>query len=838
MRDVENALGRYADTDRPLVQVLDLNGEQADGFSYRQITRAARQLADQLADRQTTGARLRVGVVCGNTPEFVVADLALLAGRAVEVPVPLAFTREQASGMLELIDVLLTDGPGRRRLAEWGEAQVLPAGCPVVDVELSELLATASRPYSVDPVDADWVCKVIHTSGTTSRPKGVRIRANGIGALIASLSAVMPAEAFGRYLSTVPFSLLIEQVTGLYMVLLDGGCVTLLPQQAALVGTSADASDGILRYLRAARPTALVATPALAGALATAAKSARAAGREVAPALFGTDEVPLVCCGGAPVHPDVLRELDELGLPVYEGYGLSENSSVVSWNTPAARRFGTVGRPLPHVRVALGEDGELLVNSTSLFDGYTRDDPTSCPVLDGWLYTGDLAEIDADGFVTITGRKKNVIITSVGRNVAPEWVEAQYARLPFVQAVAVVGNQLPVLHGLFVIRPDTDPEQARAALAAFGREHLSEVEQVGRLRLATADEPSYHRFFTVTGRPMRAAIERAIHDGDLETITTATATAVSGNEEEKRMSTVQPYGSGSGRLVLAAPGQDSLGELAPEYVTRLLAEAGFLVLRGFRPDLEAFSLFVKNHSDRVTLDPARSFHGGDVAQKVDAGTDAVGLHLENGNSPFRPDLTWFLCEKAAASGSQTTVCDGYRVWDAVGEEARTAFAAQDIQYSRRVEEPKWRAFAFHRLGGVKPLDEITLDDFTGLVEDPESTVVEPLPDGSVTYAYRTPAAHRTLFGDRLSWANSIFGPSYNYEKPVITFADGSELPAALLAELERVTAQVTEDVEWQDGDVVLIDNTRVMHGRRAIEDPDRTIYNAQSYLRRDLLPGS
>ncbi len=136
------------------------------------------------------------------------------------------------------------------------------------------------------------------------------------------------------------------------------------------------------------------------------------------------------------------------------------------------------------------------------------------------------------------------------------------------------------------------------------------------------------------------------------------------------------------------------------------------------------------------------------------------------------------------------------------------------------------------------MEQITLEDFTALVDDADSTVIEPLPDGSVTYAYRTPAVHGTLFGDRLSWANSIFGPSYNYEKPRITFADGSELPGWLLAELERVTEEVTEDIEWQDGDLALIDNTRVMHGRRAIEDTDRTIYNAQSYLRRDLLAGS
>ncbi|MFC8174155.1 TauD/TfdA family dioxygenase [Streptomyces sp. NPDC057242] len=301
---------------------------------------------------------------------------------------------------------------------------------------------------------------------------------------------------------------------------------------------------------------------------------------------------------------------------------------------------------------------------------------------------------------------------------------------------------------------------------------------------------------------------------------------------------ITPLGTGTGKLV--TPGADgaSLGDLDPRAVVRLLAEAGHVVLRGFRPSVEEFSLFVKNHSDRVTLDPARSFHGGDVAQKVDAGTDAVGLHLENGNSPFGPDLTWFLCEKAASHGSQTTVCDGYRVWDAAEEADRAAFA-QDITYARRVEEAKWKQFVLHQTGGAKPLEDITFEDFRALVESaPDgraSTTLVQLEDGSAHYTYRTGAAHATLFGERLSWANSVFGPSYNYEKPVISFADGSPLGEELTARMKRLTDRLTEDIEWQDGDVALIDNTRVMHGRRAITDTRRTIYNAQSYVRRDLL---
>ncbi|WP_035841451.1 AMP-binding protein [Kitasatospora azatica] len=867
MRAVEQALSQYAESDQPLVRVLDEQGRVVARHSYRQLTRAARALADRLSagllDRLSPGLSLglgpdaaRVGVICGNTPEYVVADLALLALRVTEIPVPLAFSREQAAGLLETAELCLVDAQGAARLAEWGP-QVLPEGCPVVEVTASQLGGdVGDSAYLVPQGAEDWICKIIHTSGTTSRPKGVRIRAHGIGALIDSLHTVMPPNAFARYLSFVPFSLLIEQVTGLYLVLLDGGCLTLLPPAAALVGTSAGAVEAALPQLAAARPTAVVATPALVAALAEA---ARQAGPEPWRTLFGTDAAPLVCCGGAPVHPDTLRELALAGIDVYEGYGLSENSSVVSWNTPGARRIGTVGQPLPHVRVRLGEDGELLVNSSSLFAGYTREDPSSCELVDGWLHTGDLATIDADGFVTITGRKKNIIITAAGRNIAPEWVEAQYLRLPFVRAVAVVGNDLTELHGLFVIDPAIDPQDARAAIAAHGAEHLSAVERVAAIHLLSAEEQDWRRFFTVTGRPVRAAISAALSTDrtaavdkapavdrapdveqvpDVEQAPTVdkTPTTDKGVLMTSHRPEVQPHGTGTGKLLRPAPGATQLRDLDPAFVIGLLAEAGHLVLRGFQPSIEDFSLFVKEHSDRVTLDPARTFHGGDVAQKVDAGTAELGLHLENGNSPFIPDLTWFLCEKAAASGSQTTVCDGYRVWDAAEPADRAAFA-QDIVYARRVDEAKWKQFTVHQLGGTKSVDQVSFADFQQLAAaDGAGTTVTLLPDGAVHYAYRTPAARSTLFGTRRAWANSIFGPSFNYQKPTITFADGAALPAELTERFEQLTAELTEELDWQDGDVVLVDNTRVMHGRRAITDPNRTIYNAQSYLRRDLLP--
>ena len=287
-----------------------------------------------------------------------------------------------------------------------------------------------------------------------------------------------------------------------------------------------------------------------------------------------------------------------------------------------------------------------------------------------------------------------------------------------------------------------------------------------------------------------------------------------------------PYGTGSGLLVEPAGAGGPAG-IEPKELLDLLAEAGFLLLRGFDATMASFTALVQNTSTSTTLDPARDFYS-EVAQKVDAGLAEVGLHTENGNSPFRSHLTWFFCERAASSGSQTTVCDGYRVWEELSEPTRKAFLQQDIVYSRYVAEPQWRAMAHHLLG--KPAEEIAVEELAQLAESMPGTEVMPEADGGVRYSFRTAAAGPTLFGERISFANSILGPSFNYEKPRITFADGSALPEELLAEVSRTTEALTENIDWADADVALIDNTRVMHGRRAITDPRRTIYNALSYV--------
>ncbi|XDO64554.1 TauD/TfdA family dioxygenase [Streptomyces sp. RLB1-33] len=138
--------------------------------------------------------------------------------------------------------------------------------------------------------------------------------------------------------------------------------------------------------------------------------------------------------------------------------------------------------------------------------------------------------------------------------------------------------------------------------------------------------------------------------------------------------------------------------------------------------------------------------------------------------------------------------------------------------------------AHHLLGRTKPADEIGVEELLALAGQLPGTEIVPQDDGGVRYSFTTPAAGTTVFGPRPSFANSILGPSFNYEKPTITFADGTALSPQLLAEVEEVTARLTENLDWQDQDAAVIDNTRVMHGRRAITDPHRTIYNALSYI--------
>jgi long-chain acyl-CoA synthetase len=182
--------------------------------------------------------------------------------------------------------------------------------------------------------------------------------------------------------------------------------------------------------------------------------------------LFG-GELELALTGAAPIAPEVLEFLDSCGVTVLEGYGMTETCAAATLNTPTALRFGTVGRALPGTSVAIADDGEILLGGPNVFAGYHRDEEaTSAAMAGDAVRTGDLGELDGDGFLRITGRKKDIIITSSGKNVTPTNIENALRESRWISQAVVHGDRRPYLVALLTL----DSEEAPALAAELGIE--------------------------------------------------------------------------------------------------------------------------------------------------------------------------------------------------------------------------------------------------------------------------------------------------------------------------------------------------------------------------------
>ena len=484
-------------------------GETPDAdmtVSYAELDQSVSAIANGLRAHAAPGAS--IGIVASNSVEWIQADLALLLGGYAEVSVPLGFTADQAAHLIGSCTLVLVDEPGLRRIDSWRAA----TGVAFLALAVVSIKVLRSRPAVMrsEPARHDWICKIIHTSGTTSRPKGVKIRAHALDVVVDSLLAWTQPGDYARYLNLVPFSLLLEQITALYLPFVQGGCVILSPSSQPPLGEiGASVADKLALMPRAA-PSALTLTPSLVDAISATAERIAADGpHALSRAIFGTESVPLLAAGGGPVSPYTLHSLAQRGIDVLVGYGLSENSSVACWNPRDANRIGTVGKPLPHVECRISEEGELGIRSAAAFAGYIGADPSACDVDDdGWLWTGDLATMDRDGYVSVVGRKKNLIITAHGRNVSPEFVEATYRQVDGVVECVVLGDQAQSLAALIVIADDGNAERIQAALVAHGNTQLSSVERVYAFHCVAERDCPRTGLFTVTGRPRREEVAR------------------------------------------------------------------------------------------------------------------------------------------------------------------------------------------------------------------------------------------------------------------------------------------------------------------------------------------
>ena len=179
--------------------------------------------------------------------------------------------------------------------------------------------------------------------------------------------------------------------------------------------------------------------------------------------LFG-GKLRLAVSGAAPINPEILRFFDAAGVLVLEGWGMTETSTAATISTPEDFKVGTIGKPFPGCEVKIADDGEILVKGPNVFQGYYKnEEATRETIVDGWLHTGDIGEIDADGFIKITGRKKDIIITAGGKNITPANLEAEIKQHPLVSQCVVVGDRRPYLVALVTL----DPEEA----VAYAKEH-------------------------------------------------------------------------------------------------------------------------------------------------------------------------------------------------------------------------------------------------------------------------------------------------------------------------------------------------------------------------------
>lgn len=455
-------------------------------LSYHELHDAVGALA---AEFVASGART-VALLADNGPAWALADLATMAAGLRMVPLPSFFSAQQMQYALRdaRVDTVLVDPrlplPPTLRVAQRGMLSSVPVG---VD-------ALARLRIDLDREAADTLPpgtqKITYTSGTTGEPKGVCLRVADMARVAESLCLASEAAPGDQHLCVLPLPTLLENIGGLYAPLLAGAtaCVWSLAE-VGLQGASQLDVMRLLGALRDARATSAILVPQILHALVVALEC----GAPKPTALR------FVAVGGAPMAPRLLKRAAAVGLPVYEGYGLSECASVVALNRPGARRVGSVGKPLPHLQLRFEGDGEILVSGNA-FAGYVGDAPRTdeAPVA-----TGDIGHLDAEGFLHLTGRKKNMFVTAYGRNVAPEWVERELCLMPAIAQAAVFGEARPFNTAVILPRgSETEVEAAIQAVNAL----LPDYARLSRWLCADVAFTQANDQLTANGRLRRAPI--------------------------------------------------------------------------------------------------------------------------------------------------------------------------------------------------------------------------------------------------------------------------------------------------------------------------------------------
>ncbi|CAM3463397.1 long-chain acyl-CoA synthetase [Pseudomonas floridensis] len=456
---------------------IALQGE-ADAVDYATLIVELQQRRQRLRD---AGTRV-VALMLDNSPDALLWDLAVLFEGMSCVALPPFFSGRQRLHCLEQsqADLVIAEPAYEAQLLEAGYEAEAPTGYPFW-----------RRTFNAEVRMPPGTAKLTFTSGTTGTPKGVCLSADSVLSVARELQEASLSLRPEHHIALLPLAILLENI-GCYAALHAGARISLLSQQTlGIQGASGVDTQRLLTCLTRQRADSMILVPQLLLLLVRACEMGA----------FDAATLRFVAVGGARVSGELLLRAQVQGIPLFEGYGLSECASVVALNRPGAQRIGSVGQPLLHRQVRLAEDGEILIGEVPML-GYLGEAPPETQ----WWPTGDLGEFDADGYLYLKGRKKHQFVTSFGRNVNPEWVEAELTQSGRIAQAFVHGEAMAHNHALlWPLDPEISDLQLAEAVAQ-ANQRLPDYARVREWTRLTQPFSPANGLATANGRPRRDAI--------------------------------------------------------------------------------------------------------------------------------------------------------------------------------------------------------------------------------------------------------------------------------------------------------------------------------------------
>lgn len=478
MRKLLLRLSKIAD-DLPQGTVA-LSDENRD-VTYSALITEVKKRMEWLKDIETHV----LAIQSGNSVEWVLIDLACQALDVVVVPLPEFFSSEQVSRCVSVsgVDTIISDKP----ICPMGSDESFQSVAYCTHVSLNSNYFAWKSILATQPEIPVGTQKITFTSGSTGSPKGVCLSREHQWRVAESLATVVSLKR-PVHLCVLPLGTLLENVAGVYAPLLCGGRVVVVAeQQRGMIGSSRVDANALLSCISEIQPDSIILVPQLLLLLVNACETGWSP----------PSSLKFIAVGGGRVAISLITKARESGLPIYQGYGLSECGSVVSLNTFEQDQVQAAGKILPHCQIKI-VDGEIVVSGAS-FLGYLGQKESWYPEE---VKTGDIGSVN-EGFLTINGRRKNLLVSSYGRNIHPEWVESNLLSNPFIRWCVVAGEAKPYLTAIISASKDVSNTIIQYWIDTCNQSLPDYARVRGWLRVDDCYSPKY---LTANGRVKREEI--------------------------------------------------------------------------------------------------------------------------------------------------------------------------------------------------------------------------------------------------------------------------------------------------------------------------------------------